>query len=676
MGRALHAAEEVLSGVRGGNRPTSSELVDQCLGCLDQVTIWLNEMQATGAVPANADDAADQIISSFVGRALAATENALPHEGAVSHATLWLEPLRRVHGELLPQSRTAFCYRPDSDAFFRGEDPLAVVARLPGLIVVDVDLPDNPILENLDPFSCAVRIAGLTRAAADELRATFGDEVSQVEFVELNDRNDERISSRARSLLEAQMLLLEEKGIEGKIGRISAAGNVAANVLRHAGLAAAASDVTAVGARSLADGDASSLISAIRIVLGEVPAGNIPTAADRVVEAPAVRVLRVDISRVDALVNLTGELTVVKNAFGHIATSAQEGVDQKSLVANLREQQALLERLIGELQRAVLRIRVLPLRQVFQRFPRLVREIASGLKKAVTFVTEGDDTEADAVIVDSLFEPLLHVLRNAIDHGIETSERRNELGKPKTATITFRAHRHLESVIVEVEDDGRGIDTDRVREVAAHRNLLPSDVLAAMDDNELVALIFAPGFSTASEITGLSGRGVGMDSVKAAVERLGGSVVIDSRSGRGTAVRLILPFTVMMTRVMTVETAGQVFGFPLDTVVETAAVPRDHLVAVGRGRAFALRDRTIPLVDLAESLGLARSGRADGEVKVVVTAAAGLVGGVEVEKLGERMDIMLKPMAGLLKNMRGVAGTTLLGDGRVLIVLDVQELFQ
>jgi len=167
-----------------------------------------------------------------------------------------------------------------------------------------------------------------------------------------------------------------------------------------------------------------------------------------------------------------------------------------------------------------------------------------------------------------------------------------------------------------------------------------------------------------------------MDSVKAAVERLGGSVAIHSRSGHGTTVRLTLPFTVMMTRVMTVEAAGQAFGFPLDTVVETAAIPRDQLVAVGRGRAFVLRDRTIPLVDLAESLGLSTTARLADEAKVVVTSAAGLVGGIEVEKLGERMDVMLKPMDGLLRNMRGVAGTTLLGDGRVLIVLDVPELFR
>jgi two-component system chemotaxis sensor kinase CheA len=305
----------------------------------------------------------------------------------------------------------------------------------------------------------------------------------------------------------------------------------------------------------------------------------------------------------------------------------------------------------------------------------LVREISASIGKSVRFVTEGESTEADAAIVESLFEPLLHIIRNAIDHGSEETERRKELGKPSTSTITLRARRHLENVIVEVEDDGRGIDVERVRDVAANRKLLPPEALAKMNDVDVANLIFAPGFSTASDVTGLSGRGVGMDSVKAAVERVGGIVEIDSRPGQGTTVRLTLPFTVMMTRVMTVETGGQVFGFPLDTVVETAIVKREELSAIGLGRAFVLRDRTVPLIGLAESLGLARPDRAVGDVKVVVTSSAGQLGGIEVEKLGERLDIMLKPMDGLLKNMRGVAGTTLLGDGRVLIVLDVQELF-
>jgi two-component system chemotaxis sensor kinase CheA len=196
-----------------------------------------------------------------------------------------------------------------------------------------------------------------------------------------------------------------------------------------------------------------------------------------------------------------------------------------------------------------------------------------------------------------------------------------------------------------------------------------------MSDGEVTALIFAPGFSTAAEVTGLSGRGVGMDAVKAAVERIGGSVAVETRTGHGTIIRLNLPFSVMMTRVMTVEVAGQVFGLPLDTVIETALVPRNAIVAVGAGRAVVLRDRTLPVLDLTMELGLAKLGMEAGEVRIVVIAAGSQIGALEVNRVGGRMDVMLKPMEGLLHGMGGVAGTTLMGDGRVLVVLDVQELF-
>ncbi len=342
----------------------------------------------------------------------------------------------------------------------------------------------------------------------------------------------------------------------------------------------------------------------------------------------------------------------------------------------MRDQHALFDRLATELQAAVLRVRVLPLRTVFRRFPRLIREIAGGVGKTVRLITEGEDTEADATIVDALFEPLLHVLRNAVDHGIETSERRTASGKPPMGTLVLRGHRVAESVRIEIEDDGGGIDVDRVRAVAGAHGVASAEALAAMSDGEAIDLIFAAGFSTAAAVTDLSGRGVGMDSVKTAVERLGGTVTLQSRPGTGTVVSLILPFSLMMTRVMTVEVVGQAFGLPLDSVVETTIVDRNMIVPIGSGRAFMLRDRTIPLLDLADTLGLAREENGELPAKVVVVSTSGQIGGIEVDRLGERLDVMLKPMEGLLGNMRGVAGTTLLGDGRVLVVLDVQEMFR
>jgi two-component system chemotaxis sensor kinase CheA len=229
--------------------------------------------------------------------------------------------------------------------------------------------------------------------------------------------------------------------------------------------------------------------------------------------------------------------------------------------------------------------------------------------------------------------------------------------------------------VIDVEDDGAGIDVVRVRAVASERRIAGAESLAAMTDIEAANLIFAAGFSTAATVTDLSGRGVGMDTVKTAVERLGGRVLLGTKPGIGTTVTLILPFSLMMTRVMTVEVAGQAFGLPLDTVLETMIIDRDLVVPIGYGRAFVLRDRTVPIVDLAEMLGLPRDPSGRNHLKVVIISVGTQIAGLEVDRLGERMDIMLKPMDGLLGGMRGIAGTTLLGDGRVLIVLDAQEMF-
>jgi two-component system chemotaxis sensor kinase CheA len=479
----------------------------------------------------------------------------------------------------------------------------------------------------------------------------------------------------ARAVLETQLSLLEDPSAEASPGRTGSALRVAANVMTREGRPAEAARL----AHSIQGApDAPAARRAIAAALSEVGpesrdawAAPLPEAA---VAEPAMRGLRVDVERIDALVNLTGELTVAKNALAHLAGLARDGADGQTLATSLKDQHAVLERLVAELQRSVLNIRVLPLRQVFQRFPRLIREMVVSLGKPAHLVTEGDATEADKAIVEGLFEPLLHVLRNALDHGIESSAVRAAAGKPPSATLSLTAAREGDRVIVSVEDDGGGIDVARVRAVAAERGLLSAEVAAALSDQDAVDLIFAPGFSTAAAVTSFSGRGVGMDAVRSAVARLGGQVTVQSRPGLGTTVRFVMPFTVMMSQVMTVEAGGQVFGVPMDVVVETVHVPRGDITPIGAARAIVLRGRTIPLIDLGGLLGDAAPAPLGDSARVVIAMVGGQMGGLEVERLGEPLEVMLKPMEGLLAGAPGVAGTTLLGDGRVLIVLDLGEL--
>jgi two-component system chemotaxis sensor kinase CheA len=554
------------------------------------------------------------------------------------------------------------------------------VASLPELEIIDLALRDRAVsLDTMNTFSCNLEILALSKAPVAEVRNALGTFADRAELQELARSSipagNEDYLAQATSVLEAQIVLLREDRREGLWARVASAGRTAANVLLYLGRNGPAAEIEQAMATALAQRKLDPLIAAIeraleRVTKPEHPA-NIP-----LVQVVAPRALRVDMDRIDALVKLTGELLVVKNAIGHLAKRLQNSEDPATVASALRGQHALFDRLAVELQSAVLRIRVLPLRTVFRRFPRLVREISGSVGKTVRLITEGENTEADATIVDALFEPLLHVLRNAVDHGIESPEQRASLGKPAMGTLILRGLREAENVHIEVEDDGGGIDVDRVRAVAGARGVATEEALATMTDVEIIDLIFAAGFSTAAAVTDLSGRGVGMDSVRTAVERLGGTVAVQSRPRLGTTVRLILPFSLMMTRVMTVEVAGQMFGLPLDHVVETTIVDRDVIVPIGSVRAFLLRDRTIPLVDLADILRIFRDVSDTRVAKVVIVSAAGQIGAIEVDRLGERLDVMLKPMEGLLGGMRGVAGTTLLGDGRVLVVLDVQEIFK
>jgi len=385
------------------------------------------------------------------------------------------------------------------------------------------------------------------------------------------------------------------------------------------------------------------------------------------------RTLRIDADRIDDLVRLTGELTVAKNALGYVAQLAH--AEGSSLAGMLKDRHGEFEHLVKELQRSVLELRVLPLRAVLQRFPRMLREIAASLGKPMQLVIEGDDTEADRTIVEMLFEPLLHVLRNAADHGIEAGAERARLGKAPVATIGIKAVREGNEVLVEVTDDGRGVDLERVREMARARGT-SDESLRGMTDAELVELLFSPGFSTVENATELSGRGVGMDAVRTAVLKVGGRVSIESRVGSGTTVRLALPYSVMMTDVVTVESAGQMFGIPLEAVVETVRVPPASIASVGAARAAVVGNRTLPIVELGAALGGPERGQSNADALIVVAAVGGHACGIRVDRLGERLQVMLKPLDGLLSGTPGISGTTMLGDGRVLLVLDVAELLR
>ena len=385
------------------------------------------------------------------------------------------------------------------------------------------------------------------------------------------------------------------------------------------------------------------------------------------------RTIRVETDRIDGLAELVSELFVAKNRLSHIA--ARVAMVAPDLAHELSANRAEFDRLVGGMHRAVMQMRMVPLEQSFRRLPRLVREVAARLGREVLFTTEGAAIQADKATVDALYEPLLHVLRNAVDHGVEPPATRGAAGKPPQGRIVLRAELHDGQVVVTVTDDGTGIDAAALRRTAAARGLASAETLAAMDDDAALDLVFLPGFSTASSVTETSGRGVGMDAVRAALQAIGGQASIAPVPGGGTVVRLVVPQSLSMTTVVIVSAGGEAFGIPIELITETARIARAAIRPVGSGAAFVLRGRTIPLLDLGVLLGRA-APRAPREAKVLVASVGGQPVGLEVEAFGDRMDAVVRPLHGLLAGFPGLRGSAQLGDGRLLLVLNLPELLR
>jgi len=377
--------------------------------------------------------------------------------------------------------------------------------------------------------------------------------------------------------------------------------------------------------------------------------------------------------------NLIGELVVSKNALPFLARRAEEVHGCREMAREIKEQYAVINRLAQEMQGAIMQVSMIPVSEVFDRFPRLVRDIARKLDKQVELVIDGGDAAADKAIIEALGDPLLHIVRNALDHGVESPSQRKQAGKPPHGTLRLAAHQDGDQVVIEVSDDGHGIDPARIRQSAIDKGVVDASQAARLSDQEAVNLIFHAGFSTASEISDLSGRGVGMDVVRTTADRLGGSVGVTSRPGEGTCVRLSLPLSMAVTHVMMVEVCGTLFGIPMDAVAETVRVPRDRIRKIRQAEAFVLRDAVVPLVRLADLLGMDAASPMDASggnaaEAVLVVRVAGATAGLVVDRFREGNDVILKPLDGILAGLPGYAGTALLGDGRVLPVLNLKEL--
>jgi len=386
------------------------------------------------------------------------------------------------------------------------------------------------------------------------------------------------------------------------------------------------------------------------------------------------KVLKVDQQRIDSLMDLVGELVVAKNALPFLAKRAENDFGSRVLSKEIISQYSVINRLSEELQSTMMQIRMVPIGTVFQRFPRLVRDLSRKLNKDIELVMEGDETEADKNVVENLADPLIHLVRNSLDHGLETSEERIAAGKDKQGKITLKAIPHDDQVVIEVIDDGRGIDPDIIKRKAYEKNVIDEQRLDNISDHDALQLILAPGFSTAEKISDLSGRGVGMDVVNSAVSQAGGSVMVSSQIGQGSTVRLSLPLSMAVSQVMMIEVEGQTYGVSMEDIVETVRIPVDSVQRIKHSEAVVLRDRLIPLFHLQTLLGLDTTRVESTQHAVLVMKIGGEEVGLIVDDFHEGIDIIQKPLEGVMENYPYYSGSALLGDGRVLLVLNVREL--
>ena len=708
----VHAGEDVLDRIRNGQLSYNASIADTLLEAMDYTASLIDVIEAEGALPAGAPDRARLLAAAL--RNHIREPVAAPEPVQTEAARPTPEWAHRLPAEWHQPGRVLARYVPEATCFFKGEDPWHLARTAPGLLHLDVQ-PNAPWPEGdrFDCYACNLDLRLASDAPLAEVEAHFRYVPEQVDCWQVPERptsaqpipptpptpvvtaapspapHTDLLTARLQQVWDDQRRLLGRTGVS--------AGTVAAVRQTLTNLLACRDDHTVVSqARTALQGLAPGPVPLSQWAQQYHPDGHgqahppgspapMPQPPRRSPTHPAAedngsergqKVLKVSQDKIDRLMELIGEMVVAKNALPYLATRAESLFGQRELAREIKTQYSVINRIAEDMQHAIMQVRMLPVGIIFQRFGRLVRDLGKKLGKDVSLVIEGEDTEADKNVIESLADPLIHILRNSLDHGLETPEVRLAAGKPAQGTLRVAARQEGDRVVLTISDDGTGIDTDRVRLKAVERGLIPADRASSLTDAEAVQLVFLPGFSTSDAISDLSGRGVGMDVVRNAVERINGQVELDSVRGQGTTVRLTLPLSMAVTNVMMIEAGERRFGVPMDLIVETVRVPAEDIHHFKRTQTTVLRGRIVPLRALSELLGLDCAPRPneDGELAVLVVRLGSENVGLLVDNFHGTSDIILKPLEGVLTGITGFAGTALMGDGSVLMILNPKEL--
>ena len=386
--------------------------------------------------------------------------------------------------------------------------------------------------------------------------------------------------------------------------------------------------------------------------------------------AAAENTLRVDAGRIDVVMNLVGELIIGKSMLQRTINEFERAHPKDPLRGKFADALAFQSRVLGELQKSVMKIRMVPVEQLFRRFPRVVRDVAKSRNKDINLEVAGQNTDLDKGILDALAEPLAHLVRNAADHGIETAAERQAAGKPVRGTVRLDAYHEGDQVVIEISDDGRGLDRDKILRRAIERGIVMANETARLNDSDIMHLIFAPGLSTADEITEISGRGVGLDVVKSAVDNLKGSIELESELGQGTTFRLMVPLTLASIQSLLFHVSGRLYAVPLAMVVEITRVSEGEIHRVDNHEVFQLRDQVLTLVRLERLESQAARAR-EKRIFVIVIGSGSRKFGLAVDSLMGEEELVIKALEDRLVTSPLVSGASILGDGTVVLILNV-----
>lgn len=384
--------------------------------------------------------------------------------------------------------------------------------------------------------------------------------------------------------------------------------------------------------------------------------------------------IRVDVERLEHLMNLVGELVIDQTRLRQVGSILNHRYTSDDDVGELGQISDHVSRVIGELQENVVKVRMLPIDQLFKRFPRMIRDLAQSLNKEIDFIVEGQETEVDRSVIEEVGDPLIHLIRNAVDHGIEPAEERRSKGKPEIGQLRISASHEENQVVIKVEDDGAGIDPQKIKDSAVRKGIISEDEAKKMSEQEATHLIFRPGFSTASSVSDVSGRGVGMDIVRNQIEKLSGVIDIETKLGKGTRFKIKLPLTLAIITGLLIKLSGRTFVLPMSSVVEIVRMPPEMIQSIKGDSMVVIREQVLPVVWLHDHFNIPRAKQEKKQLPIVVVGTAEKRIALIVDELNGNQEIVVKSLGTYVGKVEGVSGATILGDGRVALILGVSEI--